>query len=71
MVEKYYLDTSIWVDYYEDRKDPSKDIGKYAYELLMNIMNSKKKIIVSWILMKELERKYDYDQIRGMTVFFE
>jgi len=26
MAEKYYLDTSIWMDYYEDRIDPSKDI---------------------------------------------
>ena len=71
MVEKYYLDTSIWMDYYEDRTDPSKDIGEFAFKLLCKLLASKSKIIVSTFLLRELETAYPLDQIRGLTFSFE
>jgi len=71
MEEKYYLDTSIWMDYYEDRTDPSKDIGKFAFRLLCKLLALKKKIVVSTFLLRELESAYSLDKIRGLTHPFE
>ncbi|MBW2984989.1 type II toxin-antitoxin system VapC family toxin [Candidatus Woesearchaeota archaeon] len=71
MAEKYYLDTSIWMDYYEDRTDPSKDIGEFAFKLLCKLLASKSKIVVSTFLLRELETAYTLDQIRGLTLHFE
>lgn len=71
MAEKYYLDTSVWMDYYEDRTDPSKDIGEFAFKLLCKLLASKSKIVVSTFLLKELEVVYSLDQIRGLVRPFE
>jgi len=71
MTEKYYLDTSIWMDYYEDRKDPSKDLGEFAFRLLCKLLASKSKIVVSTFLLRELEVAYSLDKIRGLTKPFE
>ena len=70
MTEKYYLDTSVWMDYYEDRTDPSKDIGEFAFKLLCRLLASKSKIIVSTFLLRELETAYTLDKIRGLTYHF-
>ncbi|MFH2020418.1 MAG: PIN domain-containing protein [archaeon] len=71
MAEKYYLDTSIWMDYYEDRKDPSEDIGEYAFKLLCKLLASKSRIIVSSFSLRELEVAYSLDTIRGLARPFE
>jgi len=71
MAEKYYLDTSIWMDYYEDRKDPSKDIGEFAFKLLCKLLASKSTIVVSNFILRELEVNYSLDKIRGLTMPFE
>ena len=71
MAEKYYLDTSIWMDYYEDRKDPSKDIGEFAFKLLCRLLASKSRIVVSTFLLNELETAYSLDKIRGLTLPFK
>ena len=67
---RYYLDTSIWIDFYDDRKDSSKDLGKYAFDLLIKIYSSNGRIIVSSVLLHELSSHYTLDQIRGFTVLF-
>jgi len=71
MAEKYYLDTSIWMDYYEDRQDPTKDIGEFAFKLLCKLLASNSKIVVSSFLLRELEVAYSLDQIRGLALPFE
>ena len=70
MSKKYYLDTSVWMDFYENRKDPSKDIGEIAFKLLCKLLASKTNIIVSIFLQKELEAYYRIEEIRGMTMLF-
>lgn len=59
------------MDYYEDRKDPSKDIGKFAFRLLCRLLASNSCIVVSTFLLYELEAYYTLDQIRGITIHFE
>src|SRR3989344_4748813 len=71
MKNKYYVDTSIWMDYYEDRTDPSKDIGECAFKLLCKLLVSSSKIVVSNFLLRELEVAYSLDQIRGLARPFE
>jgi predicted nucleic acid-binding protein len=68
---KYYLDTSVWMDYYEDRKDPSKDIGEMAFRLLWKLLASNSKLVVSTFLLSELKTAYSLDKIRGLTIPFE
>jgi predicted nucleic acid-binding protein len=71
MEERYYLDTSVWMDFYEDRKDSSKDIGELAFKLLSKLLASKSKIVVSEFLQMELGTYYSSEEIRGMTMLFE
>ena len=69
--KKFYIDTAIWMDYYEDRKDPSKNLGEFAFKLLCALLASKSIIVVSSFLLRELEVAYSIDQIRGLTLPFE
>lgn len=59
------------MDYYEDRTDPSKDLGGFAFKLLCKLLASKSKIVVSTFLQRELEVAYSLDSIRGLTLPFE
>jgi predicted nucleic acid-binding protein len=72
MTEKYYLDTSIWMDMYEDRKGYcGEPIGYYAFRLIAIIKNSKSRLIISDILIKELLNNYSFEQINSMLKPFE
>jgi predicted nucleic acid-binding protein len=71
MAEKYYLDTSIWMDYFEERKDPSKDLGEIAFKLLYKLLASRSKILVSYFILIELELYVSLDEIRGILRPFE
>lgn len=71
MGERYYLDTATWMDFYEDRKDPSRNIGEIAFKLLCKLLASKSKIVVSNFLQMEMDAYYSIEEIRGMTMLFE
>jgi predicted nucleic acid-binding protein len=68
---RFYLDTSIWMDYYEDRKDPNKHLGELAFRLLCKLLASKSAIVVSQIIFLEMATYYSMDEIRGITMPFE
>lgn len=66
------MDTSIWIDLYEDRKGyKGEPLGDYAWDFLAFIKATNSKIVVSTFLLKELASKYSLDEIRGMTFLFE
>ena len=70
MAEKYFLDTCIWRDFYEDRFSKSgKPFGKYATDLFLKILNRKDKIIYSETLLWELNKDYDEKEITDMLNF--
>jgi len=71
MAERYYLDTAIWIDCYDNRTDWQNNIGEFALRLLTKLLASKSKIIVSDFLMRELENHYSLDQIRGICAPFQ
>lgn len=71
MVEKYYVDTSIWIDLLEDRKGYNDEpLGSYALKLFALIKAKNHKMIVSDILIRELESNYSVEQINGMVLPF-
>lgn len=69
---KYYLDTSVWIDLYEDRIGYNKEpLGDFAWRLLSLIKINKNKLIITDILIKELEINYSLEEINGMLKLFE
>lgn len=69
---RFYIDTNIWVDWFEDRKGfHGEPLGEYAEKLLTKIRVEKNYIVVSSIIMDELQKKYSMAQINGMMKQFE
>lgn len=54
MTEKYYLDTSIWLDFFENRNEPNLPKGDWAHKLLNKITNNNYKAVYSDIVILEL-----------------
>ena len=71
MPNKYYVDTSIWIDLYEDRKGFNNEkLGDYALNLFYFIIEKNHKLIISDMLIKELEINYTTAQINGMMKIY-
>ncbi|MFH0798543.1 MAG: PIN domain-containing protein [Candidatus Woesearchaeota archaeon] len=71
MDQIFYIDTAIWIDCYEDRKDKFKDLGKIALIFFNFLLASKSKIVISNFLMEELSNFYSLEQIKGMMLLYE
>ena len=55
-MKKYYIDTSIWMDVYENRTGFNKEsLGRYALKLFHHIRKENHKLIISDVLIRELE----------------
>jgi len=70
MQQKYYLDTSIWIDYLEDRKDRIRPLGEFAFQFLKKCKKEKAKIIVLDIVLKELRKQMPEEKIQTMLSDF-
>ena len=66
MASKYYIDTAIWRDLHENRKDKSKNLGELAFESLKKIRANKEKIIYSDFVVEELSHAYDKQTINEL-----
>ncbi len=62
MTEKYYFDTSIWLDFFEDRDEPNFPKSQWVNDLMNKITSINSKIIVSDININELS-------LNGYTVY--
>ncbi|MBU4283963.1 MAG: PIN domain-containing protein [Nanoarchaeota archaeon] len=72
MAKKYYIDTSIWIDLYENRKGYNDEpLGDFALKLFSLIKAKKNKLIITDILIRELEMSYSLEEINGMVKPFE
>ena len=72
MPERYLIDTSIWMDFYEDRVGlKGEPFGDYAFKFLLKIKVKEDRIIVNESLFRELEEKYSLEQINGLFKPFE
>lgn len=63
MAAKYYVDTAIWRDLHENRKDKNKQLGELAFESFKKIRANKEKIVYSDFVVEELSRAYDKQTI--------
>ena len=61
---QYYLDTSIWRDYYENRTDNLRPLGEWALELFKMIRDNKDKIICSDIVISELSNYFSKEEVK-------
>lgn len=50
----YYFDTSIWLDFFENRDEPNFSKGEWAHKLIINIINNDDKIVYSDNVITEL-----------------
>ena len=61
--KKFYLDTSVWRDYFEDRSDGLKPLGLFAFEFLEKCKNRNWTIFISPKIEQELAKDYSQDKI--------
>ncbi len=54
MADKYYFDTSIWLDFIENRDEPNLPKGKWAQELINKIIRTNARLLYSDINILEL-----------------
>lgn len=67
MLKKYWFDTCIWRDFYEDRLSKSGNpLGEYATNAFMKVMKNEDLILFSESLVRELKRDYDEKDINDM-----
>jgi len=61
---KYFIDTCIWRDFYEDRfSKTGRPLGKYACGLFMRILKNKDQILLSSSIIRELKQRYTEEEI--------
>ena len=71
-MNKYYIDTSIWMDVYEGRIGFNNEpLGKYALKLFALIRKENHRLVISDILIQELQRYYPIEKINGMMKIYE
>ena len=69
---KYLIDSSIWIDLYENRNGYTKEpLGDFAWKLFSLIKANKNKIVISDLLFAELSVYYSDGQLRGMFTPFK
>lgn len=66
MNRKYYLDTCIWIDYFEDRTDNFRPLGERAFRLIKKILSESDLIMYSDIVDKELHKRYSLEKIQKL-----
>ncbi|MBI4440288.1 type II toxin-antitoxin system VapC family toxin [Candidatus Woesearchaeota archaeon] len=72
MEQRYYIDTSIWVDLYDDRKGYlGEPLGDFALSLFSLLKGKGFRLVITDCLIKELEQVYSIAQINGMIKPFE
>ena len=63
----YYFDTSIWLDFFENRDEPNLPKGRWAQELVKRIVMEESKIVYSDNVLIELNvLGYSYYEINQM-----
>jgi len=71
MEKRFYLDTSIWRDYFEDRSDGIRPLGEFAFQFLKKCLKEKYSVLVSDKVEKELLRYYSREKVNAVFSNFK
>ncbi|PIU30138.1 hypothetical protein COT07_02335 [Candidatus Woesearchaeota archaeon CG07_land_8_20_14_0_80_44_23] len=71
MPEKYYVDTLIWRDYYENRRDRFRPLGEWAFEFFKKAICEESLIFCSDFIERELLKDYDEEKVKDMLSIIE
>lgn len=69
-MEKFYFDTAIIRDYYENREDRFRPLGEWAFRLLAMIKANGFTLIISDMVLKELRSFYSKEEISKILTPF-
>jgi len=59
----FYLDTAIWRDYFEDRKDNLRPLGEFAFRFLKNCERNGCIVLYSEAVVQELETYFSKGKV--------
>ncbi len=65
------MDTSIWRDYFEDRKDNIKPLGEFAFQFLKNCEKTGCQVLYSGLVVQELKEHYSRERISEVFSSFK
>ncbi|MFH1588190.1 MAG: hypothetical protein ABIA76_02540 [Candidatus Diapherotrites archaeon] len=71
MERKFYLDTAIWRDYFEDRSDGLRPLGEFAFQFLKKCWMRNWIVLVSSEVEKELLAYYSRKQVNEIFSEFK
>ena len=63
MTQRFYLDTSIWRDYYENRRDNFRPLGEWAFKLIQFFIDKEYVVLYSDMVIQELSIAYSPQKI--------
>ncbi len=63
---KYYFDTCIWRDYFENRTDRFRPLGEWALKLINKIIEEGGLIIFSNLVEEELKEFYSEEKLKSL-----
>ena len=55
MTQRFYVDTSIWRDFFEDRNDGLKPLGEFAYQFFRKCEEKASVIVIAEPIFFELQ----------------
>lgn len=71
MAKKFYLDTAIWRDYFEDRGDGTRPLGEFAFQFLRKCGENNAVVFVSDVVVLELKIRFSKQQSEELFSSFE
>lgn len=66
MSQKYYLDSCIWRDYFENRADKFRPLGDWAFSLIKKIIKEDDLILISDLVKEELCAAYSEKEVQNI-----
>ena len=71
MRQIFYVDTAIWRDYFEDRRDSINPLGEFASQFLKKCEKNRYSVIVSSAVKKELLDYYSQERVNQVFSSFK
>ncbi len=63
-----YLDSNIYIDYFDNRTDYLRPLGAFAFELLRRMFGCEFKIAISAVVAEELIRNNRAEQLKNLAM---